>query len=65
MHGSMNIKFNYYMFRRRGAILRESQRQKNTSTNTSIWEVQCIVLHRCIGACIPLSLRLPEDVAVT
>jgi len=31
--------WNSYMLRGRGAILRESQKQRSTSTNTSYWEV--------------------------
>ena len=30
------------MFRRRGPILRKSQIQKSTCTNTSVWEVRCM-----------------------
>ena len=47
------------MFRRRGAILRESQRQRNTSTNTSGEYDALYFPDRCAGACILLSLGLP------
>jgi hypothetical protein len=35
---------NACMFWRQSAILRESEIQRNTSTDTSFWEVQCQIL---------------------
>jgi hypothetical protein len=47
-----------YTFRRRCAILSESQIPRSTSTNTSIWEV---LMYWCFYSFLPSYLRFPED----